>query len=1286
MTKKGSPVSAHSKGGQVGHGTAGGTSGSATRTGTVRAALATARCPVALLVDTAYLMNIHRSVVGELTTAPDLAVSYFDGDSATALHSLAEPSPERVVLILSDALGQGWTAGAGQAVLREWAQRRPVALLQVLHSSLWRRTAMPARPLQLRRPATGETGRMANAQLAPEWSGAPSTPGRRELWDRRWAGAVPVPVIEADGGDLSGWLDLATGDAESWRGEAWPTTASSRPESAPGPPTANEESADRLIDRFLSTSSAGARGLAVRLAQAPVNLPVAEALQRTVPRSGPDTATAAASEITETFASPLLRRRTGAALDDPAAATLEFRAGVRERLLERLGDVPTMHMVFRVLGSKFRDTAGVYRWVAEAETARPDHEEVATQRELAAAVAPALRSLPGAYGRLGALLRSSLRLLDIAGEPLLHTPFALRQESVSADQQSTQEQAAPSARTSGATRRRHTPGRGTFFGEFPRRNPYFTGREAELERIHDSLSSRDTAVYVLTGGGGYGKTQLAIEYAYRFGGYRLVWWIPAEEKAEAYRALNDLAAHLGIDSAEADADSLSRALKLQLSTDPEVGRWLLIVDGADDLDWVERQILPPGGDGAVIITSRDQSWRQSGREEGEEIELPTEADAVALLHKACPGKLDVQTASHIAHRLDRLPIALVQVGAYLRDSLMDTAEFLELFDRNLDKIVAVAQPEGDYHRPLAALWSVQLDDLRSAQSEVKRMALQMIQLCSFLAPSAISMQMLVRARNLQAPTTLKEALRDPTTLDRVMQFIKRHSLAEFDYQTNSLRFHAVFQIAVQSSLGEEDRVRYRDMARLLLAQSDPLSPADPRNFPEFQRLTPHVQVSEAWNSPDRQVRQLVLNTIEFLTTYGNRTMAVQLADRTIDAWIVDDEDQLHQARLRRAVALRLSGRADEALPDAEAAYDFFATRYGTQDAATLQARRSVGITYRMLGRFTEAEQIYREVWQAREEILTEGDPQILESAHDYATILQLLYRFAEALPIDEENLQRRRFSLGEAHLDTINSSISLAVSQIALGSWEDARERLQRCLDILAAHGLQATPNYRASQRHLSVALRRLGRAAEAVAESAQLWEAEHLGGEEWTDRGQRAAAVHMVNLAYAGRIDQAVNLAERVMPHIQESFSSHQPFRAVALAAYGQVLRAAQRFARAEEVDGEAVQIFEAVAGEDTAASQSARVNLASDVFHLGRVQEARDRDTDCVQRLGRKVAADHPNLLHARRNLLVDRRLLGEDVEREWAELSAEYGAVLGAGHPATLSMADRVRADCDIISIDS
>src|SRR5437667_7245877 len=65
------------------------------------------------------------------------------------------------------------------------------------------------------------------------------------------------------------------------------------------------------------------------------------------------------------------------------------------------------------------------------------------------------------------------------------------------------------------------------------RNPFFFGRDDLLVRLHTHLKARQTTALsqpqALTGLGGIGKTQLAVEYAYRFRReYRVVLWARAE--------------------------------------------------------------------------------------------------------------------------------------------------------------------------------------------------------------------------------------------------------------------------------------------------------------------------------------------------------------------------------------------------------------------------------------------------------------------------------------------------------------------------------------------------------------------------------------------------------------------------------------------------------------------------------------------------------------------------------------------------------------------------------------
>lgn len=129
-------------------------------------------------------------------------------------------------------------------------------------------------------------------------------------------------------------------------------------------------------------------------------------------------------------------------------------------------------------------------------------------------------------------------------------------------------------------------------------------------------------VTALSGLGGIGKTQTAVEYAYRYFYdtpiYDWVFWVRADTELNLVTGLAEMARSLNL--GEGKLDELVNLAKRWLETND---RWLLVFDNADTPEIV-KPWLPRNPQGRVILTSRAQRFVQLG------IKAPLEVTALSL--------------------------------------------------------------------------------------------------------------------------------------------------------------------------------------------------------------------------------------------------------------------------------------------------------------------------------------------------------------------------------------------------------------------------------------------------------------------------------------------------------------------------------------------------------------------------------------------------------------------------------------------------------------------------------
>lgn len=323
------------------------------------------------------------------------------------------------------------------------------------------------------------------------------------------------------------------------------------------------------------------------------------------------------------------------------------------------------------------------------------------------------------------------------------------------------------------------------------RNANYTGRDELLRALHERLSAAGakTRVAALTGLGGIGKTQTALEYAYRYGeGYDCVWWLRAEDPATLAADYADLARELKLDAAQApELRDRVRAVRDWLD---QHERWILVFDNAPRAAALAeyRPRLPSGH---VIVTSRDPSW--SGVAVASELQPLGDADATGFL-MVRTGDADRTSATGVARLLGGLPLALDQACAFAERSSKTLAQLLDLLRRKQGEVLRRGTAV-DYPATVATTWELAFQALESNAPA----AAALLRLMAWLSPDRISRTLLAVA-GAELPSPLAEAVIDELALDDAVAELRRYSLIRAE--GDALSLHRLVQVITRARMDD----------------------------------------------------------------------------------------------------------------------------------------------------------------------------------------------------------------------------------------------------------------------------------------------------------------------------------------------------------------------------------------------------------------------------------------------------------------------------------------------------
>ena len=819
----------------------------------------------------------------------------------------------------------------------------------------------------------------------------------------------------------------------------------------------------------------------------------------------------------------------------------------------------------------------------------------------------------------------------------------------------------------------------------PARNAAFTGRNDILDQLRDQLLGSKRAVVVpvplaLFGYGGVGKTQVALEYSYRYmAEYDVVWWVPSAQPELINPALAELARQLGLPVSDNIADA-AHAAREALRLGRPYSRWLLIFDNAEEPADVKEHF--PAGTGHVLVTSRNPEW--STVAEPVEIDVFDPGESLEHLQRRVPSLTDAE-AEAVAEALGHLPLAVEQAGAWLAVTGTPAGDYVRQLTTESPQLLEMVELE-DYPTPVVVTWKLAFDRLR----EQSPAAARLLQLCAFFAPEPISLSLLYSDEMIRALLPYDPRLRERRILGQPIMQIARYSLAKVDRPENSLQVHRLIQAVIRASMEtEKEIVTATHQVHQVLVGAGPKEGGsdDPNNWPKYDLIWAHLGPSRAAECESDKTRQLLIDRVRYLWRRGQLDVALDFGSSLAETWTErfgPDDMYTLSLRFHIAIVLRSQGRYREALAEDTAVHDRQRAVLGESHLHTLLTAGGIAGDLRGLGEFKRALQMDQEQYDRFKELYSEGDRATMSAANNLAIDLRLIGDCFRARDIDTDTMNRRREVLGADHPYTLHSATMLARDLREAGDYAGSVELLRETYRISADRLGEDDLGTLLTAQSLAVSLRKAGEIEEALRrteETMQRYRDRH------AERHPDAFACQLnLACAQAARDDKsaAYATARAVQAVYVDSLGSDHPFTLAVASNMAGYLRGTGAMDEALLLAESTLRALRANLGDHHPYSLSCAVNLANCQHDQGQFSAAEDLYEETIARLRKTLGDSHPDTLTCQANLAVNLRARGQTDEAgklRQQVLAALARLPLGESYPGAVALRDWTLRDCDL-----
>ncbi len=530
----------------------------------------------------------------------------------------------------------------------------------------------------------------------------------------------------------------------------------------------------------------------------------------------------------------------------------------------------------------------------------------------------------------------------------------------------------------------------------------FVGRDSALSRLRGALAGDASAVVTqaVYGLGGVGKSELALQYAVSCREeYPLIWWITSEDPAQVQAGLAALAARLcrpvATTGTTAEAADWATAW---LQVHP---RWLLILDNVNDPGDVEPLLGQLAGGHIVITTRRDAGWERIASPIRLDVLDPGPATDLIAARTGSHGQADRDAAASIAAELGYLPLALDQAAAYITQTRITQANYLQRL-REHPAAMHAAAAGGQAQRTIARVWDITLEAIRARHPA----AISLLHILACYAPDNLPRVVLGGSDNP-----------DRLAVDEALGVLSSYSMITLT--PDAVSMHRLVQAVLlgRQPPGDEAPAFGGEppltTALNWLGQALPANPdSNVAGWPLLRALIPHAENLAALFPADARP--------ETLARVQNQT------------GLFHDS----QGQYERSLALR------------ESALAIYESALGSDHRRTVIVLSNLAFAYWRLGRHREALPLEQRALQITEAALGTDHPNTATQLDNLAATYCDLGQADKALPLQQRALQITEAALGTDHPSTAIQLNNLAATYRDLGQADKALPLEQRALQI----------------------------------------------------------------------------------------------------------------------------------------------------------------------------------------------------------------------------------------------